>query len=43
MSLSSSCSPSANGVLGGAEDPEPFSEFIVPVGKWSDRTAAPSN
>jgi hypothetical protein len=30
-------------VLGGAEDPEPFSEFIVPVGKWSDGTAAPTN
>jgi hypothetical protein len=29
-------------VLGGAEDPEPFSEFIVPVGKWSDGTAAPT-
>jgi hypothetical protein len=28
-------------VLGGAEDPEPFSEFIVPVGRWSDGTAAP--
>jgi hypothetical protein len=28
-------------VLGGAEDPEPISEFIVPVGKWSDGTPAP--
>jgi hypothetical protein len=30
-------------VLGGAEDPEPISEFIVPVGKWSDGTSAPAN
>ena len=28
-------------VLGGSEDLEPTSEFIVPVGKWSDGTAAP--
>jgi hypothetical protein len=28
-------------VLGGAGDPEPLSEFIVPVGKWSDGTSAP--
>jgi hypothetical protein len=28
-------------VLGGAADPEPISFFIVPVGKWSDGTAAP--
>jgi hypothetical protein len=29
-------------VLGGAPDgPEPMTEFIVPVGKWSDGTAAP--
>ena len=30
-------------VLGGAADPEPLSEFIVPVGKWSDGTSAPLN
>jgi hypothetical protein len=30
-------------VLGDAEDPESFSEFIIPVGKWSDGTAAPTN
>jgi hypothetical protein len=29
-------------VLGGAEDPEPISEFIVPVGQWSDGTPAPT-
>lgn len=29
-------------VVGGAEAPEPISEFIVPVGKWSDGTSAPS-
>ena len=28
-------------VLGGSEDPEPISEFIVPVGEWSDGTPAP--
>jgi len=30
-------------VLGGPGDPEPSSEFIVPVGKWSDGTSAPLN
>jgi hypothetical protein len=30
-------------VIGGTEAPEPLSEFIVPVGKWSDGTAAPTN
>jgi len=30
-------------VMGGTEAPEPFSEFIVPVGKWSDGTAVPTN
>lgn len=30
-------------VMGGAQAPEPFSEFIVPVGKWSDGTAVPTN
>ena len=30
-------------VMGGAQAPEPFSEFIVPVGKWSDGTAVPRN
>jgi hypothetical protein len=28
-------------VVGGAANPEPLSEFIVPVGKWSDGTSAP--
>jgi hypothetical protein len=28
-------------VVGGAGNPEPLSEFIVPVGKWSDGTSAP--
>jgi hypothetical protein len=30
-------------VIGGPGDPEPLSEFIVPVGKWSDGTTAPLN
>jgi hypothetical protein len=30
-------------VMGGAQAPEPISEFIVPVGKWSDGTAVPTN
>jgi len=29
-------------VSGGSRDPEPISIFIVPVGKWSDGTDAPS-
>ena len=37
------CEPAELTGHGGAEAPEPFSEFIVPVGKWSDGTAVPTN